>query len=52
MLRNSILYRRWWYVKRRNIRRLRMLLRVAITAFITCIVLLITHINILGFLGL
>gem|GEM_PF-663536 len=34
MFRNSILYRRWRYVKRRNLRRFRLLLRLAITALI------------------
>lgn len=52
MLRGSKLYRRWWYIKKRNIRKLRMLLRLALTALIMCIVLLVTQINILELLGL
>jgi hypothetical protein len=42
MIRNSNLYRRLWYIKRRNINRIRLLLRLLITLLIMCAVLLYT----------
>ncbi|NLK86941.1 MAG: hypothetical protein GX279_05565 [Clostridiaceae bacterium] len=52
MFRNSRLYRRWWYMKKRNIKRIRMLLRFAITILIICIVYLFSQISIAELLGL
>jgi hypothetical protein len=52
VFRNSRLYRRWWYMKKRNIKRIRMLLRFAITVLIVCIFYLISQINIIDLLGL
>ncbi|HEX2944736.1 MAG TPA: hypothetical protein VHT96_02135 [Clostridia bacterium] len=43
MFRNSILYRRWWYIKRRNTRLIRLLLRLAITALITGLAVLVSQ---------
>jgi hypothetical protein len=52
MFRSSNLYRRWWYMKKRNIKRIRMLLRLALTALIMVVVYLFTQINIFELLGL
>ena len=52
MFRSSRLYRRWWYIKKRNINRIRMLLRLAITVLIISIVYLFTQLNIIELLGL
>lgn len=46
MFRNSNLYRRWWYVKRRNINRIRMLLRLLITLLIMAVILLFARLDI------
>lgn len=43
MLRTSRLYRRWWYMKKRNIKRIRLLLRLVITALIICILYLFSQ---------
>lgn len=45
MFRNSMLYRRWWYVKRRNLRRFRLMLRLMITAFIVYVAYVISQSN-------
>jgi hypothetical protein len=52
MFRNSNLYRRWWYTKRRNIKRIRMLLRLGITVLIMSVVYMLIQINIFDLLGL
>ena len=48
MLRNTNLYRRWWYVKRRNINSIRLLLRLLITLLIMCTLLLFIRMDILA----
>ncbi len=47
MFRNSKLYRRWWYVKRRNINRIRLLLRLLIALLIMSAILLFAELGIL-----
>jgi len=46
MFRNSRFYRRWWYIKRRNIRKLRLLLRLTLAALIMSLVFLVAQSNI------
>ena len=46
MFRNSNLYRRWWYVKRRNINRIRLLVRLLIAMLIKSAILLFTELGI------
>lgn len=52
MIRNSILYRRWWYVKRRNIKKIRLLLRLALAAIIMWLVLIFSQDGIFAVWGL
>ncbi|HOQ07884.1 MAG TPA: hypothetical protein PLP87_08790 [Clostridiales bacterium] len=47
MFRNSKLYRRWWYVKRRNINRIRLLVRLLIAMLIMSAILLFAELGIL-----
>lgn len=51
MFRNSILYRRWWYIKRRNLRCFRLMLRLAITALIIGIAILVSQSDMLRLLA-
>jgi hypothetical protein len=46
MFRNSNLYRRWWYVKRRNINRIRLLVRLLIAMLIMSAILLFAELGI------
>ena len=48
MIRNSNLYRRWWYIKRRNINRIRLLIALLIMGA----VLLFAELYIDGFIAL
>jgi len=43
MFRNCMLYRRWWYVKRRNIKKIRLILRLSLAAIIMWFVLMISQ---------
>lgn len=52
VIRNSNLYRRWWYIKRRNINRIRLLLRLLIALLIMGAVLLFAELYIDGFIAL
>lgn len=52
MIRNSNLYRRWWYIKRRNINRIRLLLRLLIALLIMGAVLLFAELYIDSFIAL
>jgi len=36
MIKNSILYHRWWYIKKRNIKKIRLLLRFVLAAIVIC----------------
>jgi hypothetical protein len=46
MIRNSNLYRRLWYVKRRNINSIRMLLRLLMALLIMAVILLFVRMDI------
>ncbi|HEY8349780.1 MAG TPA: hypothetical protein VIM13_08135 [Clostridia bacterium] len=52
MIRNSNLYRRWWYIKRRNINRIRLLLRLLIALLIMGAVLLFAELYTDSFIAL
>ena len=51
MIRNSILYRRWWYVRKRNIKKIRLLLRLTLAAMIIGLVVFLEQNNIFSILG-
>jgi len=51
MFRKSMIYRRWWYIKKRNIRKIRLLLRFTIVAVIMCLVAIFVQCNILQLMG-
>ncbi|MEN6315629.1 MAG: hypothetical protein ABFD25_15450 [Clostridiaceae bacterium] len=48
MFKNCILYRRWWYVKRRNIKKIRLLLRLALAAIIMWLVLMASQSSVIA----
>jgi hypothetical protein len=51
MLRNSILYRRLWYVRKRNIKKIHLLLRLTLAAAILWAVFTLSRQDILSALG-
>lgn len=52
MFRNSLLYRRLWYVRKRNIKKIHLLLRLALAVLIMWAVILLSRQDILAVLGL
>ena len=52
MFRNSILYRRLWYVRKRNIKKIHLLLRLVLAAAIMWAVFMFSQHDILTALGL
>jgi len=42
MFRGSMLYRRWWYVKKRNIKRIHFMLRLVMAAVLIRLVFYVT----------
>ncbi len=42
MFRSSMFYRRWWYVKKRNIKKIHFMLRLALAAILIRLVFYVT----------
>ncbi|NLV36340.1 MAG: hypothetical protein GXY17_06670 [Clostridiaceae bacterium] len=51
MFRKSRIYRRWWYVKKRNTRQIRLLLRFAIATLVISLTAIVLQLDILRVLG-
>ncbi|MGI6668689.1 MAG: hypothetical protein ACOX4M_04490 [Acetivibrionales bacterium] len=51
MFKSSLLYRRWWYIKKRNIKRIRMLLRLSMAACLTYLAVVLMNLDIMKLLG-